>query len=241
LYIQANYTWASAFDYESTDYFWSHNLGYGRESGLRLHVLTATQVYDLPFGTHGTVFTHIPRAADAIIGGWQFNSVWTWETGLPFTPGYADCTQDQDTGVCRANLVGDASVSNPSANGWFATATPGTSGTGCVATAVATPELNANGCTRGPWSRPAKGTFGNATRNGFFGPPLFNADMSLLKNVKIHEKYEFQFRAESYNTFNHVNLGQPTTTVDSPTAGKIFAVANLAQMRKWQFGLRMKF
>lgn len=65
--------------------------------------------------------------------------------------------------------------------------------------------------------------------------------MSLLKNVKIHEKYEFQFRAESFNTFNHVNLGQPTTTVDSPTAGKIFAVASLAQMRKWQFGLRMKF
>jgi len=44
-----------------------------------------------------------------------------------------------------------------------------------------------------------------------------------------------------FNTFNHLNLGQPTTTVDSPTAGKIFAMATLSQMRKWQLGLRLSF
>jgi len=39
------------------------------------------------------------------------------------------------------------------------------------------PLLNANGCTRGPWQRPAAGTFGNGTRSGFFGPHAFNADL----------------------------------------------------------------
>jgi hypothetical protein len=38
-----------------------------------------------------------------------------------------------------------------------------------------------------------------------------------------------------------VNLGQPNGTVDATTAGQIFAIANLAQMRKWQFGLRLNF
>ena len=50
-----------------------------------------------------------------------------------------------------------------------------------------------------------------------------------------------QFRAELFNAFNHANLGQPNATVDSPTAGKIFALANLAYMRRWQFGLRFNF
>ena len=50
-----------------------------------------------------------------------------------------------------------------------------------------------------------------------------------------------QFRAELFNAFNHVNLGQPTATVDSPTAGQIFSIATLSQMRKWQFGLRLNF
>ena len=241
LFVQGNYTWASAFDFESAYYFWNHDIGYGRESNLRLHVFTASQVYDLPFGKKGKFFTNPHPVVNGIIGGWQINGVWTWESGLPYTPSYLNFGQDSDTGSNRANLVGDPSVPNPSAAGWFAIATPGTSGQGCVSTANATSELNANGCTRGPWQRPAKGTFGNATRNGFFGPHFFMADMSLLKNFDITERYNLQFRIESFNTFNHVNLGQPTTTVDSPTAGRIFAIANLSQMRKWQFGLRFKF
>ena len=50
-----------------------------------------------------------------------------------------------------------------------------------------TPELNANGCTRGPWSRPAAGTFGNVALNSFFGPHFFNADASywLMTNLKF--------------------------------------------------------
>lgn len=240
-FVQANYTWASAFDYESSYYFWNHDLGYGRESNLRLHVLTASQVWNLPFGRKGKVFTGASKAVDAVIGGWQLNGIWTLQSGLPYTPGYLDFSQDADTGPNRAIQSGDISVANPGPSMWYQPAIAGTSGTNCANSANPTQELNANGCSRGPWTRPAKGTFGTATRNGYFGPGYFNADMSLLKTVAFREKYEFQFRAESFNTFNHVNLGQPNTTVDSPNGGKIFALANLAQMRKWQFGLRLKF
>ena len=100
---------------------------------------------------------------------------------------------------------------------------------------------NANGCTRGPWSRPQAGTFGNVARDSFFGPHLFNADLSLSKVFRITEKVTAQFRAESFNTFNHANLGQPNATVDSPTAGQITSIQGLTQMRKWQFGLRANF
>jgi hypothetical protein len=78
-------------------------------------------------------------------------------------------------------------------------------------------------------------------RNSFFGPHYFNADASLAKAFNITEKINAQFRAELFNAFNHVNLGQPNATVDSPTAAQITGLATLSQMRKWQFGIRVNF
>src|SRR5579883_381907 len=241
LLFQSNFTWASAFDYANDYFLWNHNIDYGREGGVRRFVFNFNGVYELPFGKGRKYLTHASRAADLALGGWQLSGTATWESGAPFTPGYADCGKDEDTGPCRAILVGDPHVSNPSPQEWYAIATPGTSGSGCLPTATATPELNANGCTRGPWMRPQPGTFGTVARDSFFGPHLFNTDTSLSKIFAITEKVNAQFRAELYNSFNHVNLGQPNGTVDSPTAGQITSIAALSQMRKWQLGLRVNF
>ncbi len=241
LQFQGNFTWASAFDFENSYYFWNHDLMYGRENGIRRFVGNYNGLYELPFGKGKAFLKTDSRAANLLLGGWQIAGLGVWESGFPFTPSYASCGSDEDTGPCRANLVGNATLDNPSAKAWYVTAPAGTSGTGCLTTAVATPLLNANGCTRGPWSRPAPGTFGTVARNSFFGPNFFNVDASLSKRFEISERWSGQFRAELFNAFNHVNLGQPNGQVDSPTAGQIFALASLSQMRKWQFGLRLQF
>ena len=241
LQFQVNFTWASAFDFANDYFLWNHNIDYGRESGVRRFVSNFNGVYELPFGKDKKFLKSASRAADLLVGGWQISGLGTWESGYPFTPGYVNCGSDEDTGPCRANLVGSASVSNPSASAWYLTAPAGTSSPGCLNTGTATPLLNANGCTRGPWSRPAAGTFGNVARNSFFGPHFFNTDASLSKRFQFSERVSGQFRAEMFNAFNHANLGQPNATVDSPTAGQIFALQGLAQMRKWQFGLRLQF
>lgn len=247
LMFQGNFTWASAFDYANDYFYWNHDIDYGRENGVRRFVFNLNHVYELPVGRHHKFLNNASRGLDLLVGGWQVSGIWTWESGIPFTPSYMDCGKNEDTGPCRPNLVGNASIANPSAAGWFATATPGTSGAGCTNTSTATAELNANGCTRGPWSRPQAGTFGNVARNSFFGPHYFNADASLAKSFVITERVNARFQAELYNAFNHANLGQPTgpnvstALVDSPTAGQIFALASLAQMRRWQLGLRVSF
>jgi len=241
LMFQGNFTWASAFDFANDYFLWNHNIDYGRENGVRRFVFNFNSVYELPFGRNKRFFKNASKAEDLIAGGWQLSGIAVWESGYPFTPGYLDCGKDEDTGPCRANLVGSPSFSDPNRNQWYAIAPPGTSGTGCIATSASTAELNANGCTRGIWSRPAAGTFGNVARNSFFGPHFFNADLSLSKNFHFTERWSAQFRAELFNGFNHVNLGQPNGTVDSPTAGKITGLASLSQMRKWQLGLRFNF
>lgn len=239
--FQSNFTWASAFDYANDYYYWNHNIDYGREGGIRRFVFNFNGLYSLPFGRGRKYLTSASRAVDLVAGGWELSGLGVWESGLPYTPGYADCGKDIDTGPCRPILVGNPNVANPSAQEWFATATPGTSGGGCIATAAATPELNANGCTRGPWMRPQPGTFGTVARDSFFGPHFFNTDTSLSKRFDVTERVNAQFRADLFNSFNHVDLGQPNATVDSPTAGQITSLAALAQMRKWQLGLRLSF
>jgi hypothetical protein len=89
--------------------------------------------------------------------------------------------------------------------------------------------------------RPPAGTFGTVARDSFFGPHFFNTDTSLAKTFFVTEKVNAQFRADLFNAFNHVNPNNPTATVDSPTAGQITSIAALAQMRKWQLGLRVSF
>jgi hypothetical protein len=240
LSLQANYTWASAFDYGNTYFFWDRHVDYGRSSNVRRHLFNMSHVYELPFGHGQTFFKDASGLLDYLIGGWQYSGVWLWGSGLPFTPSYNECSADIDTGPCRPNLVGNAHVSNPSRTQWFAVATAGT-GNGCGTDT--TNALSVNGCTRGPWQRPGVGTFGNVTLNSFYGPRFFNLDSALSKRLKVTERINAQFRAELFNTFNNVNKGQPNGNVDSKTAGQItsLATASLAQMRRWQFGLRVEF
>src|SRR4051794_8640195 len=147
-------------------------------------------------------------------------------SGEGFTASCANCGADEDVNVCRPDLVGSTSVSSQNQNHWY-------QGADTV--------LANNGDTSGPWRRPAAGTIGNAGRNTLLGPGWFDADVSFAKGFVITEALRAQFRAESFNIFNHVNLGNPDGCVDCGTAGQIFSLAPNALMRRFQFGLRFDF
>jgi hypothetical protein len=70
---------------------------------------------------------------------------------------------------------------------------------------------------------------------------LFNVDLAFAKSFMITEGLKAQVRAETFNAFNHVNLGQPNASVDSSTAGRITGLAAGTTMRRWQFALRLEF
>jgi hypothetical protein len=43
-------------------------------------------------------------------------------------------------------------------------------------------------------------------RNEFRGPGAWNFDMSVLKNFRLTERFQLQFRAEAFDLFNHHNM-----------------------------------
>jgi hypothetical protein len=53
---------------------------------------------------------------------------------------------------------------------------------------------------------PALGTDGNANRGIFRGPGFGNWDLSVIKDWKVKERLDVQFRGEVFNVLNHPNF-----------------------------------
>ena len=232
--LLSHYTYSRAFNYTNTYYNIDATLAYGPNDNHRKHVFGLHGVWELPFGKGRRFLSDVSQPWVAIVDGWQVNSVFTWQSGLPFTPSYRDCNADRDTGWCRPDLVGEWKPERQTANAWFIT-------TPLAADRRVTP-LTSNGQTLGPWRRPQRGTFGNVGRNRHLGPSFSQWYLSLFKNFVVTDRFKAQFRAESFNLANTVNLANPNVCVDCPgTAGTITNIFQLAVMRQWQFGLRLEF
>ena len=62
--------------------------------------------------------------------------------------------------------------------------------------------------------------------------------MSLFKIFPIHDRLTFQFRAEAFNAFNNVNLGNPITTLTAVNFGQITSASGA---RVFQFAGKIIF
>ncbi len=60
--------------------------------------------------------------------------------------------------------------------------------------------------------------FGNFPRNSIYGPHYADVDTALYKDVYKRESVAFQIGAQAYNTFNHVNFGQPGVDASDPSS-----------------------
>ncbi len=226
LQFLAHYTWQLA-EGENNDYFtYDSNLNKGPRDWDRTHVFVLSGLWELPVGRGKAALSDASPIVNHILGGWQLNTIVNIQSGLPFSPTFQNCGLTRDTGPCRPNLVG--SVGSGSGGQWFETS--GTTGL-------------QPGDTAGPWQIPQPGAFGTAGLNSLRGPSFWQADVSIMKKVLTGEQVSVEFRAEAFNIFNHVNLGNPGSCIDCDTAtdARIFGTAPGSQMRWWQFGLKVAF
>ena len=80
---------------------------------------------------------------------------------------------------------------------------------------------------------------GNAGRGVLQGPGFFNLDASVLKNFKIREQLNTQFRLETLNTLNWVNpSGFASTNITSTVFGQI---NSFRAPRRVQLALKFSF
>jgi hypothetical protein len=86
--------------------------------------------------------------------------------------------------------------------------------------------------------RPATGEYGNFGVRNIEGPGSIRIDMGLTRKFQLREKQSMEFRAEAFNLPNHLNPGNPNTTLSSLNFGKIQSAGS---ERIMQFALKYVF
>jgi outer membrane receptor protein involved in Fe transport len=190
-------------------------------------ILSLSWVYRLPIGKDQHWSTK-NKAADYVVGNWQFNGIATFTSGQPYTVGVGG--QDDIAGIGgtlynsfgsgsggyeRADLVGSGpNLSNPKPAHWFNT---------------------------GAFAIPALGTFGTVGRDTMRSDPYKDFDLSLFRQFPITETKQLEFRFEMFNAFNEVVYAPPNAALaDGPKLfGVVSSTANVA--RQMQFGLKLYF
>jgi hypothetical protein len=173
---------------------------------------TLTQIWQLPIGHGHALGGGMSPALDAVLGGWQFSSIWTVRSGLPVnvtlnttgtdpTTGQSYRFLDRNGGYVRPNLVGDPNASSDAKANRLAFLDP---------RAYALQALN---------------TPGNAPRNSAWGPGLWTTDVSLVKRFAF-PALSADLRLEAFNVFNHVNYDNPDSTWGSSNFGQITGAAS---------------
>jgi len=150
-------------------------------------------------------------------GGWQVNSIGIMQTGLPLiVRGANNFVSD------RPDSTGtSAKIDNPTRAKWF--------------------ETNA-------FINPVEFFLGNVGRTlpDVRTPGTMNWDLSLLKNTRIRERFNLQFRAEAFNFLNTVNWGSPSASFSPGPDGKNIsatfgAIFSARDARVVQMGLKLLF
>jgi hypothetical protein len=188
----------------------NYRMDYGLLWQDRTHNFVTSALWDVPWGKSGSAWK---RHA---IGGWQLSGITAVYSGAPLT--VRSGRDNSLTGINgdTADLVGDWRMSGPRGKQdplmyWFNTAA---------------------------FAQNATGTFGATGINWLRGPGSWNIDAAAQKNFVFKETRRVEFRSSFYNMMNHANLGNPNTTQNNATFGRITSASTPQVI---EFGLRKVF
>lgn len=142
------------------------------------------------------------------LGGWRYAGMTTMQSGFSLNPGLSISHQGLAN---RPNYVSGSLVGPKTVQEWFNTAA---------------------------FAAPAYGYFGDSTPGSLYGPGTIGFDMALYKDFHIKERNMVEFRAESFNIFNHTNFSGVDTTFGSGNYGR---VTSARDPRILEFSLRYQF
>lgn len=214
LTLQGAYTWSKDMTVQSYDRSetatnsYDFKLDYGPASYNTPQVLVASAVYDLPF------YQSQQGMTGHILGGWEVSGILSANSGSNFSvlengDPFDTGNRGIGLGANRPDQVKSITKSK-SFDKWFST------------------DSFAH----------ASGHFGSEKSNPIVGPGYQNWDLAGIKNFRIWESVNFQFRAEFFNAFNHVNPYDPGNDMDNSNYGQI---TSAHEPRRIQLAAKLTF
>jgi len=189
----------------------------------RPHRFTFAGTYQLPFGRGRAFGTSVNRVVDAIIGGWQLNGTYEWQSGEPFLLTAAPLYYSGDVSELQS-LLGKADGQG----GKY----------GIDRSAIIAPgslvALTSFGLRNVP-----------TTLSNLRNQAYSVANFSMTKNFKFGEGKRLQFRGEALNAFNHpffgFGIGLNPGTAAAPNAAFGLVTTQRNNPRDVQLGIKFIF
>ncbi len=149
----------------------------------------------------GRTPTFSNKAVKILASGWSISAIYRYSSGSPMliASGLDQSLLGFSTALERPNQV-LANTAALNQNGACANITP------CVSW------LNP-----AAFAQPAAGTFGNMGVFNVLGPKFFQFDMAMVREFRVREGENLQFRVEAFNVFNNVRFNNPSVTLSSPS------------------------
>jgi hypothetical protein len=200
---------ANGLDF-NINYTYSRNLGaqsqlnqggalwYGETASDFPHSLHLLALYQLPFGRGQRFGSNINRLTDEFLGGWQVSSIWSFDSGTPYSWGNV---------IYNGNWH-DIHNNPHNPNG----------------PAFNTSVFDTRTCAGSPCEPIQPNAYNNRTfpLYAWRADVTNNWDFSVLKNFQIHDRLMIQPRVDAFNAFNRVQFSAPSL---SPTSS---AFANIS-------------
>ncbi len=225
----ASYTFGKSIDESSTFFssagdpnFPQNSANPGAERGRSgfdvRHRFSLSYSFDLPFGRGRRLLANRGLLSN-LLAAWSTSGILTLQSGRPFTVALLPEIDNSNTGIGtlgfgannRPDRLHSGVLPNPTPERWFDTAA---------------------------FMFADYGSFGNSGRNILDGPGYQDVSVALVKNSRVREGLDIQFRMELFNAFNRANFDLPDAFLGSPTFGRV----NSAQSpRRIQFGIRFIF
>ena len=167
---------------------------------------TLSVVWDLPVGNGRLLGSHMPRALDMAVGGWQLTAVNTDTSGQPVNLIYSPSAAYQLSPLLnqRPNVSGNPVNSKSS---WVKT---GSALNNYLSTTDVTLPTN-----------PSQ-AYGNAGRNSLRDMTFNQFDLGLHKSFRLWSEHSsFDLRGEAFNVLNKVNYMAPNSNRSSGSFGSI--------------------
>jgi hypothetical protein len=214
LSVQAAYTFARAID-ASTGFGADMNNSsnpYDRNYDYGPSFSDRRQVGLINFVYKLPILNSAKGIVKTVGGGWELSGIVMMQTGLVLniTQGGSQGNNGLPNSTNRPDING--SVTYPQlADAWFDTSV---------------------------FSSPAIGAWGNSKRGDVRGPGRHNWNLSLFKNFMFTERIGLEFRVESFNTWNHTQFRNVSSTFSASNFGDVTSVWD---PRVFQLGMKFKF
>jgi len=212
LTLNSSYTWSHAFDIIDGEIFANINNPFNARWDYGPAGFDRRQISVTSFIYKSPFFTGSGnQLTRTLLGGWELSGIALFESGTPTSIGAGpDVLGLGGTTGNRANIT--APITYPKTRlQWFSTSS---------------------------FVRPGPLQFGTAARNDVVTPGRNNWNMALYKAFQVKERARFEFRAETFNTFNHTQLTGLQTSITSGNFGQLTS-ANAPRI--FQLGLKFLY